>query len=379
MAVGESATTMPTMPAVPAHSEVSAPAPKARALGSDTPKMRKIGTICLAVVALAAVLSAPAGARHSGMPDWVKPAVNYLDDAGIFDKSDFKANKPMSRSAFKKLMRKAFGPGHFKRTEGDVTAGEVSKALVKALAQKDIADALATSKSPDGWQPVVGKYFGTEIVARELGLRHDRSTSEDAFEASATEVMRQADIVYAVYEAATSPSTYSAEALAEFKLGSYDEKRRAVVQFALSLVGTPYVWGGEWPAPTPAGYPYGAQVHGGFDCSGFVWYVLRAKATGWKPAARPYKGWAIAERSSYDMAAGTDTKLGYKKLRPGDIVFFAPNGRDSKAKDVYHAGLFLGRGWMIHSSGSRAGISLSDISPGSWWHDQLAWGRRVIK
>jgi cell wall-associated NlpC family hydrolase len=361
------------------ESDHHAAIPKGRAVRSDTPKMRKIGAFTAACVVLATLVTGPASARQSAIPDWVKPAVNYLHKAGYLDKADFKANKAMTRADFKTLMRKTFGRGHFHRTEGKVTAGEVSKALVKALGQKGVADTLSSSESPDGWKPVVGKYFGTEIVARELGLRHDRSTSEDAFEASDSEVMRQADIAYAVYEAATSPSTYSAEALAGFKLGSYDEARREVVQFALSLVGTPYVWGGEWPKPTPSGYPYGAQVHGGFDCSGFVWYVLRAKADGWKPTARPYKGWAIPERSSYDMAAGTAKKLGYKKLRPGDIMFFAPNGRDSKAKDVYHAGLYLGRGWMIHSSGSRAGISISDVSAGSWWHDQIAWGRRVIK
>jgi cell wall-associated NlpC family hydrolase len=180
-------------------------------------------------------------------------------------------------------------------------------------------------------------------------------------------------------EGKTDPSTWGADALESFAFASYDDTRRQVVQFALSQVGVPYVWAGEWATRTPSGYPYGAQSHGGFDCSGFIWYVLRAKTDGWSPTNRPYKGWRLAQRSSSDMAAATRNRLTFRRLRPGDIVFFAPNGRDSKASGVYHAGIYTGRGWMIHSSGSRAGVSFAFIGRGSWWWDQLAWGRRVIR
>ena len=140
------------------------------------------------------------------------------------------------------------------------------------------------------------------------------------------------------------------------------------------------MWGGEWPLATKAGYPFGAQVHGGFDCSGFVWYVLQKKSESYQPTDRPYAGWSIPERSSYDMAGaiGRRKRLSLKEMKPADIVFFAPGGRDAKASSVYHAGLYLGNGWMIHSSGGRAGISLAEIGPGSWWNDQLAWGRGAI-
>ena len=340
--------------------------------------MRKIGVMLASAVLLASFSAAPATAGKKKIPEWIRPSVNYLDAAGYLDKASFKANKPMSRANFKKLMRKAFGRGFYKRTTGDVTAGEVGRALVTALGRKGVATNLKRATSPDGWKPVVGRYFGTEIVSRELSLRRDRPTTEDAFEASASEPMRQGDIAFAVHRAKTAPSLYSADVLGDFQLPTYGDTRREVMQFAMSLVGTPYVWAGEWPKPTPGGYPYGSQVHGGFDCSGFVWYVLQKKSTGYKPQGRPYKGWSIPQRSSYDMAAGTKDRIGYKKLRPGDIVFFAPSGKKATAKDVYHAGIYMGRGWMIHSSGSRAGVSITTIAPGSWWHSQIAWGRRVI-
>jgi cell wall-associated NlpC family hydrolase len=125
-------------------------------------------------------------------------------------------------------------------------------------------------------------------------------------------------------------------------------------------------------------YPYGPQAHGGFDCSGFVWNVLHTKTPNWRPKGRPYKGWPLAERSSSAMAAATHNRVPYAKLKPGGILFFTPSGRRAKATDVYHAAIYLGRGWMIHSSGSRAGVSIDAVSAGSWWHDDFAWGRRLI-
>jgi len=338
----------------------------------------------LKLVSIAAVLAvllpaAPAAARLRA-PDWAKPAVRYLVNQGWIDKTQFRGDAPMARRDFKRLMQAAFGGG-YRRTRGKVTAGEVSAALVSVLGRSDLAARLTTVTSPDGWAPGVGVRFGTEVVARELGLRHDRPTDQEGLEASASEPLPQADVAWAVWKAATSPATYSADTLNGFSLPDLGRKQRKVVKFAMSLTGTPYIWGGDWPARTPAGYPFGSQPSGGFDCSGFLWYVLQAKTSSYSPIDRPYKGWSLPERSSADMAKATPRKqrLGFRKLRAGDIVLFAPGGRSrARARDVYHAGLYLGRGWMIHSSGSRAGISLADISPGTWWHGEIMWGRRVI-
>lgn len=319
----------------------------------------------------------PAHATSRPLPDWVRPAVRYLVDQEVIVRDEFRPNQPMPRAEFTSAMRKLFGGG-YEREGGDVTVAEVSRALVRALGQSETAQLLKRAQSPDGWRPDTARYFGTEIVAREMGLRYNRLESEDELEMSATEPMRQADIAYSLWKAKTSPSTWGADALRGFGLARYSETRRAVVEFALSLVGTPYVWGGEWRTTTPASYPYGAQAHGGFDCSGFAWYVLKEKSDNYRPVGRSYEGWSFPERSSAEMAKAAPVRLGYKKLLPGDVVFFSPDGRRARARTVYHAGIYLGRGWMVHSSGSRAGISLGQVGPGSWWHDQIAWGRRII-
>lgn len=339
-------------------------------------KTTSITLVTITTLALLLV-PGPAAGRTDEVPEWAKPAVRYLADQGYLERSEFSANALLPRSDFKELMHAAFGGG-YSRVRGYVNAGEVSAALVRKLGEDAVADRLTDARSPDGWTPEPHKWFGSEVVARELGLRHDRPTVEEKNESFATEPMRQADIAWAVWKAKTSPSTYNADVLEGFELDDYDATRREVVKFALSLTGAPYVWGGEWPARTRDGYPYGAQEAGGFDCSGFAWYVLRAQTDSWKPAGRPYKGWDLPERSSAQMAAATERKLSLEKLLPADLVFFAPNGRESKAADVYHAGIYLGRGWIVHSSGSRAGISLAFIGEGSWWESQYAWGRRII-
>lgn len=319
-----------------------------------------------------------AGAARAPVPDWVKPAVRYLVDQGYLERGSFHPNWAMKRADFKALMKTAFGGG-YRRERGKVTAGEVAAALVRRLGRGPIAKSLNAVTSPDGWDPGVGGRFGTEVVARELGLRRDRPATEEALEASAGDAMTQADVVWAVWRAKTSPSIYGADALDHFRLRNYDDTRREIVKFALSLVGAAYVWGGDWPTATPAGFPYGSQPAGGFDCSGFIWYVLKQKSTGYDPLNRPYEGWSIPERASYDMAAIPERKrLGFEELKPADLVFFAPQGADSKASSVYHAGIYLGNGWMIHSSNGRAGISLGEIGPGSYWNEQLAWGRRIV-
>lgn len=244
-------------------------------------------------------------------------------DRGWIDLAGFDATAPMSRAAFKKLMAKTFGGG-YNRDGGKVTAGEVSAALVNELGYGRLARSLDNVRSPDGWDPQVGKLFGTEVVSRELGLRYDHSTSDEGFESGANDSIIQADVAWAVWQAKTSPDSWSAEALSGFRLSNYSGARRKVVQFALSLVGTPYVWGGEWTSRTPSGYPYGAQAAGGVDCTGFLWFVLQKKSSTYSPSGRSYAG------------------------------------------------------WLIHSSGSRAGVSLANIGPGAWWNDQLAWGRRII-
>lgn len=90
--------------------------------------------------------------------------------------------------------------------------------------------------------------------------------------------------------------------------------RAAVVQAALTQVGTPYAWGGAAP--------------GGFDCSGLVMWAFQQAGI-----ALPHSSQALAH-------GGQPVSL--SDLQPGDVLTFY--------SDASHAGIYIGDGLMVHSS-----------------------------
>jgi len=103
---------------------------------------------------------------------------------------------------------------------------------------------------------------------------------------------------------------------------------------AQKYLGAPYVAGGASPS--------------GFDCSGFVYYVL--KQLGFSPYRTP--------ASQYNQG----TAVSKNELKPGDIVFFA----NTYASGISHVGIYSGNGMFIHAPNSRSTVSYSDLTSGYW-------------
>ena len=102
-----------------------------------------------------------------------------------------------------------------------------------------------------------------------------------------------------------------------------------LVNYAKQFLGNPYVWGGT-------------SLTNGADCSGFVQSIFKKY------------GVSLPRTSSAQSAVGS--KVSLSDAQPGDLVFYAKNGR------VNHVAIYIGNGQVIHASNARTGIKISNAS-----------------
>jgi cell wall-associated NlpC family hydrolase len=133
----------------------------------------------------------------------------------------------------------------------------------------------------------------------------------------------------------------------KLELPTPQQKIDSLLSVAQSLVGTPYVWGGE------------SLQEGGFDCSGFTQYVFKQV------------GYSL-NRISVDQAT-QGIYVSKINLQPGDLIFFSLAG-DGR---ISHVGLYLGNGKMIHSPKTGDFVKITDITT-SYWQTRIITARRII-
>jgi cell wall-associated NlpC family hydrolase len=256
----------------------------------------------------------------------------------------------------------------------------VSKALVRALGLgKDVKGANGIHLH-DGTVLAHPGRFGVYLIGRVLGLwyNHDSSVKGDseAFDILPGQPVPRDDVAWALRRASTlgSSAHWTADQYANIDLGNPSVAAQQAIEFGLKYVGYPYVYAGEWYKPTGVGYCCGTQLQGGFDCSGFTWWILRAPDSVWSNVAiRKYKGWILPQRSSYDMAGAikVDQRVPYGKLRPGDIMLY---GSSKAPSTIYHVDTYIGGGWALDSGGN--GVSIVKVSSG-WYRDTFQYGRHL--
>ncbi|MDO5610115.1 MAG: C40 family peptidase [Pseudomonadota bacterium] len=120
----------------------------------------------------------------------------------------------------------------------------------------------------------------------------------------------------------------------------------SVLMRAISLVGTPYLWGGNTP-------------ESGFDCSGLVNYVFSDMLNLRLP------------RTSRELAALSAPAVDTGALATGDLVFFANAGT------VTHVGIYVGDGRFIHAPRTGGTVRMEQLD-GRYWQARYAGARRVL-
>jgi cell wall-associated NlpC family hydrolase len=255
---------------------------------------------------------------------------------------------------------------------GAVTVIRFDALVIDQLGLADVAAHVQSVAASAGLVPP--GYFGTEVVARYLGLRYDHPYGTDQLELFPTDQITRAEAAWSLAQVAGFGSWNvdgARQSLMSFALPVMSANQRQALRIAVSRIGYPYVWGGESDTAEPGSWMWGPQVHGGFDCSGFVWRVFKLSGLPW--------GNRIGGRTAAEMAGEIPhgQRLHIDQLGPGDVLFFGTahfNARVTE-RNVIHAGIYLGDNWVINSSGQ--GVYVLPLK-GSWLGDSFAWGRRVI-
>jgi cell wall-associated NlpC family hydrolase len=328
----------------------------------------------LAAVALI-VSAAPAHGAVRGLGSWDPIAQRMVREAGVLPARPSGGfggaqllSGPELNDAFAGLSVRLGAPAV--RVWGDhVSVTRFDALLVDQLGMGDVAQAVQAEAQRAGLRP--GPRFGTEVVARELGLRFNHDSAHDAQELYPWEAITRAEAAWSlatVLQWDGSQQAYAREVLSHFQLPDYTPAQRAALRIAVSKVGMPYIWGGEtdW-----AGSWFGWQAHGGYDCSGLVWRVFKL---GHQPA-----GARIHGRTAAAMAAEIprSQRLHMDETRPGDLLFFGRARIWSRVTEanVTHVGIAIGNGWMINSSSE--GVTVAPLWE-DWRVKGFSFARRVL-
>jgi cell wall-associated NlpC family hydrolase len=333
-------------------------------------RRRHLSYVCALVTLL--TLS-PASAATKPGTSWAQAELKTAVAAGLMAKeAAARPNKPLTKGELETLVAglthvDPITPAAPTKT---VTMAALDARLVGALGLSDTAKLFIQAAQDAGLAPP--SRFGTEAVARLLGLRTNHPAAFDALELSPGEPATHAEAAYSAARILQfgQTSTESVQELgATFMLPPLTDWQRRILHTAVRFIGYPYVWGGESETTKS---PFGPQVHGGFDCSGFVWRVYKLEQY---PDEENLAA-VLQGRTTYAMSSEVPKakRIALDQLQPADVIFFGAKGPKSKPAQVDHMGIYLGDGWFIHSSGY--GVAVASL-PG-WYANRFAWARRPL-
>ncbi len=121
-------------------------------------------------------------------------------------------------------------------------------------------------------------------------------------------------------------------------------KGEEVVNYAKTLLGKSYVYGGVGP--------------NSFDCSGFTQYV--------------YNKFGVNLSHSASLQANIGTTVSKANLQLGDMVFFSQGG-----SSIGHVGIFVGNNSFIHAANPQKGVVITSLSDG-YYTTNYKTAKRVL-
>jgi len=127
-------------------------------------------------------------------------------------------------------------------------------------------------------------------------------------------------------------------------------EQQTALNYAFERIGAAYVYGGE------------SESEGGFDCSGFVYNTLSMRM-----------GYPMQRVAADQLADENYLYVRIEGLKPGDVIGWYESVGSTY---VNHAGLYIGNGFFMHSTGTNGGVSINALTGDRV--KRFANGRRVI-
>jgi cell wall-associated NlpC family hydrolase len=375
---------------------------------------RKLAMLAAAGVAAAFLATVAAGSTASSAsnpPNWAKHEIKTVVAHGLMGASSvrtFKPNAPLTLATLADLasglQQQLAPPAASSRrdsfpTDGTTTdtsttttttdtttttAGSTSDSATMAGLDHTLVVSLGLlpqarefTKAARAAGLKVPRRFGTEVVARLLGLRINHPASQDYLELRPQDTATRAEAAYSAAQILSFGYLADSWQIAEvkqlastFSLPTLTPWQKTILSFAFSKIGMPYVWGGTSDGTETE---FGVTSRGGYDCSGFVWRVYKLESY-------PNEGdlaSVIQGRTTYTMSVEVpkSKRISLKKLQPADVIFFGADGPHSTGGEIIHTGIYVGNGWFIHSSDY--GVALAQLS--GWYSTEFAWGRRPLR
>jgi cell wall-associated NlpC family hydrolase len=311
----------------------------------------------------------PAGVASAAKPaSWAAAEIRALGQ----DPAVFRPDDTITRGELAELFAAATAttPSAIAKPAVPLSIQDLDARLVAALGLTPDAKAFTEGAKAAGLTPP--SRFGTEAVARLLGLRKNHAAKDDALERLPVGPASRAEAAYSLAQIVRFRGLEVERlqvASATFQLPVLTDWQRQILATAFKLVGYPYVWGGT--SDTRQIYA-GKSVPGGFDCSGFVWRVYKLQSY---PSSGALSA-TLQGRTTYAMSGEVPKakRVAVAGLQPADVIFFGAKGPRSKPGEVDHMGIYVGKGWFVHSS--RYGVALELLS--GWYQERFAWGRRPL-
>ena len=139
----------------------------------------------------------------------------------------------------------------------------------------------------------------------------------------------------------TAPKGHPSNSAVPSRLSA--EQANDVTIYAVSLVGTPYRYGGNTP-------------ESGFDCSGLVGHIYKTRTN------------IVPPRTTSQLQDWGQTVPG-DQIRSGDLVLFSLGAVPN------HAGIYVGSSRFVHAPSTGGDVRIDDLKSKYWSRQRVAFRR----